>query len=50
VSGHVDTLSGEHMDLDTSHLCVCEESKEDKGLNKSLMDSLREEARKTRAK
>jgi hypothetical protein len=50
VSGHVDNLSGEQLDLDVSHLCVCEESKEDKWLNKSLMNSLREEARKTRAK
>ncbi len=36
VAGHVDDLSGEQLELDVSHLCVCEESKEDKGLNKSL--------------
>lgn len=50
VAGHVDDLSGEQLELDVSHLCVCEESKEDKGLNRSLMDPLREEARKIRAK
>ncbi len=50
VAGHVDNISGEQLGLDVSHLCVCEESKENKGLNRSLMDSLREEARKTRAK
>ena len=50
VVGHVDNLSGEQLELDVSHLCVCEESKEDKGLNRSLMNSLREEARKTRAR
>ena len=31
VIGHVDNLSGEQLELDVSHLCVCEESKEDKG-------------------
>jgi hypothetical protein len=50
VAGHVNNFSGEQLGLDVSHLCVCEESKEDKGLNRSLMNSLREEARKTRAK
>ena len=50
VAGHMDSLSGEQLELDVSHLCVCQESKEDKGLNRSLMDALREEARKTRAK
>jgi hypothetical protein len=50
VAGHVDSLTGEKLGLDVSHLCVCEEPKEDKRLNCSLMNSLREEARKTRAK
>lgn len=50
VAGHVDNFSGEQLGLDISHLCVCEESKEEKGRNKSLMDPLREEARKIRAK
>ena len=50
VPGHVDLLPGEQLELDASHLCVCEESKEDKWLNRSLMNPLREEARKIRAK
>jgi len=50
VAGHVDSLTGEQLGLDVSHLCVCDEPKVDKGLNTSLMDSLREDARKTRAK
>jgi hypothetical protein len=50
MAGHMDNLSGEQLELDVSHLCVCQESKEDKGLNRLLMDALREEARKTRAK
>jgi hypothetical protein len=50
VARHRDSLAEERLDLDTSYLCVCEESKEDKQLNSSLMTSLREEARKTRAK
>jgi hypothetical protein len=50
VAGHVDSLSGERLELDVSHLCVCQESKEDKGLNSSLMDALRAEARQVRAK
>lgn len=50
VVGQVDTLTGEQLELDISHLCLCDESKEDKKLNTSLMDALREEARKTRAK
>lgn len=50
VAGHVDNLPGEQLELGASHLCVCEESKEDKALNRSLMNPLREEARKIRAK
>ena len=50
VPGHVDLLPGEQLELDASHLCVCEESKEDKWLNRSLMNPLREEARKIWAK
>jgi hypothetical protein len=50
VAGQVDTLSGEKLELDVSHLCVCEESKGNKELNRTVMNSLREEARKTRAK
>jgi hypothetical protein len=50
VAGHVDRLRGEQLELDVSHLCFCQESKKDKGLNRSLVDALQEEARKTRAK
>jgi len=50
VAGHVDSFTGEQLGLDISHLCVCEEPKEDKRLNASLMNALREEARKRRAK
>ena len=40
VDGHMDSLSGEQLELDASHLCVCHESKEDKVLNASLMNAL----------
>lgn len=50
VAGQIDRLTGEELNLDASYLCVCEESKEHKRLNSSLMDGLREEARKIRAK
>ena len=50
VDGHVDTLTGEWLELDVSHLCVCKESMEDKGWNGLLMDKLCEEAWKTWAK
>jgi len=50
VADHVDLLTGEQLELDVSYLCVCEESKEDKTRNKLLMNKLREEARKIRAK
>jgi hypothetical protein len=49
-AGQPDTLTGERFELDVSFLCVCEESKEDKQKNVLLMNDLREEARKTRAK
>jgi hypothetical protein len=45
VAGQVDKLTGERLELDVSHLCVCRESKADKKLNSSLMNALREEAR-----
>ena len=52
VAGHMDKFTGEklELELDVSYLCVCKESFADKELNSSLMDELREEARKTRAK
>ena len=40
VVGQVDNLAGEQLELGASHLCVCEESKQDKGINRSLMDPL----------
>jgi hypothetical protein len=49
-AGQADTLTEERLELDVSSLCVCEESKEDKQRNASLMNDLRENARKTRAK
>ena len=50
VAGQVDTLLEERLDLEVSSLCLCMELKEDKILNKSLMDAVRTEARKIRAK
>ena len=45
-----DTLTGDRLEMDASHLCVCEESIEDRKRNDLLMQPLREEARKKRAK
>ena len=45
-----DTLTGEQLKLDASHLCVSSETKDEKSRNDSLMLALREEARKTRTK
>ena len=45
-----DRLTGEELALDPSHLCICEESEGDKKLNALLMEPLREDARKIRAK
>ena len=50
VEGQVDTLTGDQLEMDASHLCVCDESIEDRKRNDLLMESLREEARKKRAK
>jgi hypothetical protein len=50
VAGQVDTLTGDRLELDASHLCVCEESAEDRKQNDLLMKPLRKEARKRRAK
>jgi hypothetical protein len=50
VEGQVDTLTGEELEMDASHLCVCEESIEDRKRNDLLMQPLRKEARKKRAK
>ena len=50
VAGDVDTLTGDQLEMDASHLCMCEESKEDRGRNDLLMQPLREKAREKRAK
>ncbi len=51
VEGQVDTLpTGDQLEMDTSHLCVCEESIEGRKRNDLLMQSLWEEARKKQAK
>jgi len=51
VPGRVpDTLSGDQLEMDASHLCVCEESIEDRKQNDLVMETLRTEARKKRAK
>lgn len=50
VAGQADTLSEERLDLEVSSLCLCMESKEDKTRNKSLMNAVRTQARKIRAK
>ncbi len=48
VAGHIDVLT--EWNLDVSHLCVCEESKEDKTRNRLLMNKLWEEACKIQVK
>lgn len=50
VAGQADNLTSERLELDVSFLCVCKELSPDKERNRFLMNSLREEARKTRAK
>jgi hypothetical protein len=50
VAGLVDNLTGELLELDASHLCACEVSKEDKQLHHSLANALRESAPKTWAR
>jgi len=50
VAGQVDTLTGDQLEMDMSHLCVCEESIEDRKQNDVMMQPLREDARKKRAK
>jgi len=50
VEAQVDTLTGDQLEMDASHLCVCEESIEDRKQNDLVMQSLREEAHKKRAK
>ena len=50
VVGQVDTLTGDQLEMDASDLCVCDESIDDRTLNNQLMQPLRDEARKKRAK
>lgn len=50
VAGAADTLTGEQLKLDRSHLCVSTETKDEKSLNDSLMQAIREQARKIRTK
>jgi hypothetical protein len=44
----VDTLTGEQLELGPDSLCLAVETNEDRKLNASLMNSLRENARKHR--
>ena len=46
VDGAADTLTGEQLELHPDSLCLAYEATEDKKLNATLMNSLREEARK----
>jgi hypothetical protein len=48
VDGAVDTLTGEQFELPADSLCIAVETPEDRKLNASLMNPLREIARKRR--
>ena len=48
VDGAVDTLTGEQFELGPDSLCVAIETNEDRKLNATLMNPLREKARKRR--
>jgi hypothetical protein len=48
VDGALDTLTEEQLDLGPDSLCIAVETNEDRKLNASLMNSLRENARKRR--
>ena len=50
VAGQMGTLTGEQLEMDASHLCVCEESIEERKQNDPMMQPLWDEARKKRAK
>jgi hypothetical protein len=50
VAEQVDTLTGDQLELAATYLCVCEEPFEERKRNDQLMQPLREEARKKRAK
>src|SRR5438309_6068769 len=40
VTNNTESLTGEILELDASHLCVCNELKEDRKLGDSLVDEL----------
>ena len=48
VDGSADTLTGEQLELGPDSLCLAYETSEDRKLNATLMNSLRENARKRR--
>ena len=48
--GGTESLTGEQLEFDKYHLCLCDESKEDRRLGDSLMDDLRRVRRQVRAK
>ena len=48
VDGTADTLTGEQLELHPDSLCIAVETNEDKKLNATLMNSLRDNARKRR--
>ena len=48
VDGAANTLTGEQFELGPDSLCLASETKEEKTLNATLMNSLREDARKHR--
>ena len=50
VEGAADRLTGEQIELDAGQVCVGFETTDEKKRNDTLMNDLREEARKTRAK
>jgi hypothetical protein len=50
IEGSADILVGERLELDTSYLCLGSETAEERKRNDTLMTSLRQEARKVRAK
>jgi hypothetical protein len=50
VAGQVPDTLGDRFEMDAFHLCVCTESGDSRKKNDTMMESLRNEARKKRAK
>jgi len=50
VAGNAESLTGEILELNASHLCVCDESTEDRKLGDSLVGELRRVGRANRPK